>query len=363
MNSLQHLIFFLKRYLSSIFIVLATISTYLFSREPSIVETDYSNGFYLLWVKGFPYVTSLVSFSVGDILYGFLMFYMVLLIFSLLRKKTNPQAVNTRSKFFRVAIKCSRNIFVVYLIFVWVWGMNYFRSDISVAFKVNKSAYSKSELIELNQNLLFKIKVFRPTIKSQLSDLNESARKAYVSLGLISNRDSERLKVKKSVFSKAIAYLGVSGYYNPFTGEAQIDEFYPQSIKSFVTAHEMAHQLGHAREDDANYLAFLASENTSDSALIYATQLQIFLYANVALYECDSANAKKFRNELPLESKGDIKNLFLYYNSKKNPVEPIVSNLFGWFLKRHRQPQGVVTYSKVLSLVMDYYRNNKRDFR
>jgi hypothetical protein len=89
----------------------------------------------------------------------------------------------------------------------------------------------------------------------------------------------------------------------------------------------------------------------------------MFIYANGALYDCDSLTAKSIRRTMPVEAKGDIKSLFNYYNSKKNPIEPIATKLYGWFLKSHRQPQGMVTYSEVLSLVMDYYRKNKWNYR
>jgi hypothetical protein len=359
MTLIDRSILFFKRNRSSVVIAIATCFTFSFAQKSSFVESEYSNGFYLLWVKGIPKATSFLSFSIGDLLYLFFFFFLGYRLFHFLKSKKESTSESKWERFFLLARKSLKYVLVIYLIFLWIWGLHYFRSDVSVACKVNKSVYSKAELIRLNQNLIIKMKAFRPERSIEFKDMNESARKAYVSCGLISDGQSERLLVKQSVISKGVAYLGISGYYNPFTGEAQIDGSYPMAMKSFVTAHEMAHQLGYAREDDANFLAFLASEKSKDSALIYATQLQIFIYANGALYDCDSIAAKSIRRTMPIEAKEDIKSLFNYYNSKKNPIEPIVTKLYGWFLKSHRQPQGVVTYSEVLSLVMDYYRKNK----
>jgi hypothetical protein len=363
MASLDHFILLLKRNRLNIVVAIATVITFLFSRSSSFVEYGYANGFFRVWVKGIPKATSFIPFSVGDLFYLFSFFYLGYRLFYFIKRKSDSSAESKWKRFFLLARKSLKYVLVIYLIFLWIWGLHYFRSDVSVACKVNKSVYSKAELIRLNQNLIMKMKAFRPERSIEFKEMNESARKAYVSCGLIADRQSERLLVKKSVFSKGIAYLGISGYYNPFTGEAQIDGSYPMAMKSFVTAHEMAHQLGYAREDDANFLAFLASENSKDSALIYATQLQMFIYANGALYDCDSLTAKSIRRTMPVEAKGDIKSLFNYYNSKKNPIEPIATKLYGWFLKSHRQPQGMVTYSEVLSLVMDYYRKNKWNYR
>jgi hypothetical protein len=312
---------------------------------------------------GIPQATSFLPFSVGDFLYLFFFFFLAYRLLTIIKSKRDSGSESKWKRFFLLVRKCLKYLLVVYLIFLWTWGLHYFRSDVSVAFKVNKLVYSKAELMRLNQNLILRMKTVRPKKISQWNDMNESARTAYVSCGLISTRQSERLLVKQSLFSKGIAYLGISGYYNPFTGEAQMDESYPKMMKSFVMAHEMAHQLGYAREDDANFLAFLASENSKDSALVYATQLQMFLYANGALYDCDSVAAKLVQKTLPIEAKDDLKSMFNYYRSKKNPIEPMVTKWYGWFLKSHRQPQGVVTYNEVLSLVMDYYRKNKWDSR
>jgi hypothetical protein len=363
MASLDHFILLLKRNRSSVVIAIATCFTFLFAQKSSFVESEYSNGFYLFWVKGIPKATSFIPFSVGDLMYLLFFFYLGYKFLSFIKNKKSSTDKSKWNRIFIPVTKGLKYVLVIYLIFLWIWGLHYFRPDVSIACKVNKSVYSKAELIRLNQNLIVKMKSFRPERSIECKDMNESARKAYVSCGLISDGQSERLLVKQSVFSSGIAYLGISGYYNPFTGEAQIDGSYPMAMKSFVTAHEMAHQLGYAREDDANFLAFLASENSNDSALIYATQLQMFIYANGALYDCDSIAAKSIRRTMPIEAKEDIKSLFSYYNSKKNPIEPIVTKLYGWFLKSHRQPQGVVTYSEVLSLVMDYYRKNKWNYR
>jgi hypothetical protein len=160
--------------------------------------------------------------------------------------------------------------------------------------------------------------------------------------------------VKPSLYSPAIAYLGISGYYNPFTGEAQIDQNYPNALKPFLVSHEMAHQLGYAKEDEANFMAYLSAETSKDKPLRYASNVQMFLYANRILFQADSVLAKESLQKLPNPVKRDIRELYRYYNERKNPIEPIFTWVYDIFLTRHQQPMGMVTYQEVISLIIDY---------
>ncbi len=52
-------------------------------------------------------------------------------------------------------------------------------------------------------------------------------------------------------------YLQSSGVYSPFTGEPNYNAIQPDFDLPYVVAHEMAHQRGFAREDEANFIAFM----------------------------------------------------------------------------------------------------------
>ncbi|MFN8548796.1 MAG: DUF3810 family protein [Candidatus Eisenbacteria bacterium] len=54
-----------------------------------------------------------------------------------------------------------------------------------------------------------------------------------------------------------LSRCGINGIYIPFTGEAAVCAP-PEPEQPFVMAHEMAHQRGIAREDEANFTSWLA---------------------------------------------------------------------------------------------------------
>ncbi len=64
--------------------------------------------------------------------------------------------------------------------------------------------------------------------------------------------------------------LGIAGIYNPFTGEANVDDLYGAVSATFTTAHELAHAFGVTGEGDANFVAFLALRGMDDPMGRYA---------------------------------------------------------------------------------------------
>ena len=67
--------------------------------------------------------------------------------------------------------------------------------------------------------------------------------------------------------------LGLSGFYMPFTGEPNFNDAQPDFDLPYVIAHEKAHQRGFAREDEANFIAFLVCVNSTDPYLRYSGYL------------------------------------------------------------------------------------------
>lgn len=91
-------------------------------------------------------------------------------------------------------------------------------------------------------------------------------------------------KVKRVALSKFMTYTHISGVYVPFTGEVNVNTNYPNYVTAFTYAHEMAHQRGIAREDEANFVAFCVMFESDDSYLKYSALMQLFDYITNALY-------------------------------------------------------------------------------
>jgi len=130
----------------------------------------------------------------------------------------------------------------------------------------------------------------------------------------------------------------------------------PAFLQPFTICHEMAHQLGYAKENEANFVGYLAAAQSSDSFFQYSTYLDLFLYANRNLYGVDSAEANASAQHLLPEVKNDLRYLSAFYKRHRNPIEPIVRWLYGFYLRQNRQPSGIMSYDEVTGLVIAHYK-------
>lgn len=94
-------------------------------------------------------------------------------------------------------------------------------------------------------------------------------------------------RAKRLAISPLMTYTHISGVYIPYTGEVNINTNYPDYVIAFSEAHEMAHQRGIAREDEANFVAFLVMYESDDNYLRYCALTELYDYVADALYVAD----------------------------------------------------------------------------
>ncbi len=150
--------------------------------------------------------------------------------------------------------------------------------------------------------------------------------------------------------------MGFSGYYNPFSGEAQVNTTIPRFVQPFTTCHEIGHQMGYAKEEEANFCGFLATKSSKDPAFRYSVYVDLYLYAASALYSLDSTAFIPYRESLKPDVRQDLRDLKEFYRKYQNPFEPLIHIIYGKYLKANRQPQGIDSYDEVVGLAIAYYR-------
>ena len=168
------------------------------------------------------------------------------------------------------------------------------------------------------------------------------------------------VSVKPSVWSWLGNYMGFTGYYNVFTGEAQVNTLVPKFLQPFTTCHEVAHQLGYAKEMEANFVAYLAATASQDTLLHYSVYLDMFMYSNRNLFMSDSVAAKEFIEILIPAVKDDLKEWRTFNKKHRNPIEPVFRWVYGKYLEGNQQPQGVFSYDEVTGFIIAYYKKYGR---
>ncbi|HXB06750.1 MAG TPA: DUF3810 domain-containing protein [Puia sp.] len=319
---------------------------------PSAVERYYSTGVYVLLSRGQRILFGWIPFSFGDCLYFAAGIWLLIALIRTIRTFIRREAGWPWFLSFvrRTVLVC----LCVYVLFNGLWGLNYDRRGIAWQLKLKVHPYTTDELKYLTERLVIRLNGLDSLARLDRPELDRhrflfaGATRAYDSLGF---RD-ERFRypfpsVKSSLFSYIGLYLGYSGYYNPFTGEAQVNTRQLPFTQPYTTCHEMGHQLGYARENEANFAGYLAARSSSDPAFRYSAYFDLWLYATAEMYSRDSAFVRAQIKRLHPAIRQDYRDQRTFSRKYANPLETQVWQLYGGYLRANRQPKGIVTYSEV----------------
>ena len=346
--------------------IFLAIGIRIFSRFPEAVEKYYSNGLYPVTARIQRLLFGWVPFSVGDIFYGAAAIWLVYGLVSLVRKIIKKQA--DRRYIFGLVRRTVFFLLSVYVIFNLFWGLNYDRKGIADQLDLEVRSYSTGELADLVQviterlNTLDSASLTRRGALNSKHNLFSGAVASYGSLAVLDPRFAyPSPSVKPSVFSYLGNYLGFGGYYNPFSGEAQVNTTLPLFTQPFTACHEIGHQLGYAKENEANFAGYLSARASNDPAFRYSVYFDMYLYAARELYIRDSNLLKPIKAQLKPAIRQDFRELQQFNRRYENPMEPVIQRLYGRYLRANRQSHGIMTYNEVIAWLIAYSKKNGRE--
>ena len=186
--------------------------------------------------------------------------------------------------------------------------------------------------------------------------LMDAYRKACERYDFIPSLDSN---VKPVMLSELMSYTHITGIYSFYTGEANINVAFPDYTIPFTAAHELAHQRGVAREDEANFMAFLVCMDSDDPYIRYSAYLNLFEYVASALYsaspELYGCVMSTLDREVRLEMQAYSRFFEKYRDSTAGKVSATVNNT-SLILQG---TEGTKSYGMVVDLAVAYYRSNE----
>ena len=329
---------------------------------PLWVEENYTYGIYRYIALTQRFLFGWVPFSIGDIFYAFLLLIIVYKTAQFIRALVRRRV--TRSYLVAGLQQIIFFFLLIYVLFNLLWGLNYNRRGVASQLQMVVQPYSTGELDSLVAVLQERLNEYAAkTDEAQRKKLNkkktlfsESAKAYQYASAKYPFLYYSIPSVKPSLFSYAGNYLGFQGYYNPFSGEAQVNTTIPSFLEPFVTAHEIAHQLGYGKENEANFVAFLACKEYPSDAFRYSLYFDMFNYAFSEAARRDTAKARRVSGQLHPQVKQDIAAYRRFLQMHKNPVEQVVMWGYGHYLKANNQPAGKNTYNEVVAWLIAYHK-------
>lgn len=327
---------------------------------PEFVEQYYSNGLYVFSSKLMRYGFGWLPFSVGDVLYTILSIYVLRWLF-INRKRTLK---DTKQWLLDILATFS----IGYLAFHLLWAFNYYRLPLEKMLEID-SKYTTEELISFTNKLILKTNEIQMNITKNDTIKVEIPFSKRELIGLVPKGYTELSKqfphlaysptsIKYSIYSLPLTYMGFSGYLNPFTNEAQVDGLIPKYNFPTTSSHEVAHQLGYAAENEANFIGSLAAIKHHN---IYFNYSGYSFALSHCLNEIYARDKQQYEAIVKTINKGILKNykeVNNFWQSYQNPLEPAFKISYNTFLKANNQTKGIESYNYVVGLLVNYFKTN-----
>ena len=351
-----------KVYLLCILLPFQVIIFYFLSLFPNFIEKYYTSGIYKLISQSLRFITGCIPIPIGQILIAIVIILILKWIYKWTRIK-EPFRIKIKSLLMNIIATIS----VVYFSFMMIWGLNYSRKPIAEILEYGNQILVVEDLTKVCEILIAKTNEARFLVSKQVNrptqlkiGWNELSSQCIQGFENISTEQHEfkydQPSIKKVIGSRCMSFLGIGGIYFPFTGEANVNGDLPSFTLPFTICHEMAHQIGFAKEDEANFVSYLVCVNHPDKEFQYSGYLTLMKYALGELRFRDYESYEKLKQNF---SEGLITDLNWnreYWTQFEGPLVQLSSDVNDMYLKANNQNDGVDSYNLVVQLLIKEYR-------
>ncbi|MBQ9132076.1 MAG: DUF3810 domain-containing protein [Clostridia bacterium] len=257
---------------------------------------------------------------------------------------------------------------IVGSIFVWNFAPGYFGTTLDHKLGLDRQKVSKEELAKtaeilaeelnsLSDHILF-LADGTSLMPYSYDEMNQKLLLAYESFCQKQTfMETFYSKTKPVMMSEPMSYTHITGVYTFFTGEANINVNFPDYTIPFTAAHELAHQRGISREDEANFVAFLVCMESDDPYIRYSGYLSVFEYVSSALYTADKDTYRQIYNGLPKEIRAEEVAYNKFFEKyRKNVAASVSQSVNNNYLISQGASQGTKSYNMVVDLAVAYYK-------
>jgi len=256
-----------------------------------------------------------------------------------------------------------------FLIFLLIWGLNYQRPPLGQILNLSGREAAAEEIENIGQTIIAQVNsnwdeargeqdwTNHSTFTRPRAELYEIIENAFRQEPLLLDAQSLHPGPPKPVyFSRLLSLVGISGVFSPFTGEPNFNREQPDVDLPYSIAHEKAHQRGFAREDEANFIAFLICIKASDAYVRYCGYVHSLRVLAAVRPAVSEEQYRKIVSVLKEGPRSDLRASAEFWRASR-------SEFFGRaaerandsYLRANRVASGVKNYGEVVSLILRYY--------
>lgn len=330
----------------------------------------YANAVYPLLVHTVGRVSSLFPFSLVEILLYLFVIGMVLwiavgIVRMVGRKRRGGRFLSKKSL---ISTGSSLLLIAGALLFSYTacCGVNYYREPFSQKEGFVTEKQPMDQLEELCWYLLDQLTQESAQIETDgegrmvLGDEEEAKREAVrcmQALGETYSSLSGYYPGPKSVlWSDFLSYQDIQGIYSPFTIEANYNGAVTDYNIPSTMCHELSHLKGFMREDEANFIAFLACRGSGMAEFRYSGYMLAYIHSSNALYNKGGTEAyQRLWQALPESVIQDFAANTAFWDKYEGPVAEVSNAVNDTYLKVNSQEEGVASYGRMVDLLLAFY--------
>ena len=342
---------------------LAGTALYFLAGSNKSFSTWYAKNLYPLYAGLLGRINGWIPFSVNEIgIYIFLLLFIFFIVRDIARACAKKLRKGWFVRWIRTVLLCAGSMWLIFMIGM---GINYNRATFAEEYGLDLSGGTKEDLYYLSEIMTEQAKALIDQVQRdengimQLSgDIREQSVRAMRKLGESYPTLAGFYPMPKAVwFSEFLSHEHITGIQSPYTSEAQYNRLITPYNLPHTVCHELGHLKGYAREDEANFIGFLACIGSDDADCRYSGYVLGYLYASNALYGADYDLWAKVRGKLEEAVAVDLAENSRYWSQFQTKLAEIKEKTNDAQLKFNHQEDGVKSYGRVVDLMLSYYRD------
>lgn len=253
-----------------------------------------------------------------------------------------------------------RTLILIFLVFTLNCGINYHRLPFSerAGFAIQES--TEEELIALCESLVEEINREAQEIALDSdghcmlkAEPQEAARKAMAAAALeYPELDGYYPRAKPVLTTWYLSSQLLQGVYSPFTVEANYNNGMPDQDKPSTICHELSHLKGFMREDEANFVAYLACRASDDPQFRYSGSILAYIYSGNALFAQNPEALREVREKLCDQAIADLLDHNAYWDTYRGTISEVSDKMNDVYLKANAQEAGTKSYGRMVDLLL-----------
>ena len=357
---------FIKKYIPffaiplAAFALISAVIHIICAKIPSFAEWIVSNPGYV-FRTALAWITNIFPFSLAEMLLILSPIIIVAIIFFAVKKKDSVGRIRFLAGFLSV-------ISLFYSVYVYTLGAGYQRPGLSVRMTLPETEVNAESLHSTLLALRSECEALSDVLMldaagSSVMPISFDAMNDEVLIGYerlcndfpelsIKTFDS---RAKQVLSSRAMTSLEILGIYSYFTGESNVNVYYPDYTAPFTAAHELAHQRGIARENEANFIAFAVCIRADDPYVRYSGYMNMFEYVAAALAKTDRELLLSVYEDIDERLLSELRAYSAFCTENKNEFFGAVSNKVNDTYLKSQGTEGIVSYGLVAELCVRYY--------